>query len=545
MKYKTSNRLVIQLFLSSSVVFLSLAFSLAASIVRASETERRPCQNLTEHIGSYELVNLTFSFDELIHTESTMLHVGFHAFGKKFHVELFSSVQTFGVLPPFAKITVHSDIGVKTTSVKDLNISYFHGHLRNEVSYAHGSVNGQEFNGIIRTEAESYFVEPSTNYPLAANNKCGFGYHVTYKRSDLIHLEELVKDIRYRELEVDPSKEELQPTAPPLERGSVPVNKTNRPWKKKRSVLHNNALYCDLRAVIDHTYFRSIGGSNEIKALQEVVYAISEADHVFRTTDFDGDGLGDNVGFILQEVTFFTSPLAPGYHMRNVDEVDSDIYLRQLSRYDFSQYCLGVAFTFRDFGGNVVGIAHKSNPDPSLSSGGLCGRPQLLKDRTFQYLNTLLVSQLFHGELLTKDILALTLTHELGHSFGAEHDESFCVSGADKPSGNFLMHYQASTGKLPNNWKFSLCSKKTIASVIANRGLCLLFPTGAICGNQIVEEGEECDCGFPENTCQRIDSCCTPPSPLFGQDGFGCKSDPSKNQYCSPKVSLCHQFFYH
>lgn len=545
MKHKTSNRSAIRLFRSSSVVFsLALGLFFAASIVRASETEnRRLCQNLTAHISLYELANLTFSIDEFIHTESTMIHLAFHAFGKQFHVELFSSVQSFGVLPPFAKITVHSDTGVKTMPAKDLNISYFHGHLRNEVSSAHGSINGHEFDGIIRTETETYFVEPSSKYPLAVNKKCGSGHHIIYKRSDLINLEELVKNIRYRELEVDRSKEQLLPNALPLVTGSVPGNKTNRPWKIERSALHNNALYCELRAVIDHTYFRSIGGSNEIKALQEVVYAISEADHIFRMTDFDGDGLGDNVGFILQEVTFFTSALAPGYHMRNVDEVDSNAYLKQLSRYDFSQYCLGVAFTFRDFGENVIGLAHKSNPDPSLSNGGLCGRAQLLEDRTFLYLNTLLVSQLIHGQLLTRDILALTLTHELGHSFGAEHDETSCVSEVDKPSGNFLMFNLASTGKLPNNWKFSSCSMKTIASVIANRGLCLLVPTGAICGNQIVEEGEECDCGFPETTCQKVDSCCKPPSLLFAQDGVGCKFNPSENRHCSSKVSLCFRFF--
>lgn len=534
MKLKTLNRLVIKLFIRSSIVL-----SLASSAMRASETELRPCQNLTGHISVYELVNLTFSVDEFIHTDPPRLRVAFHAFGKQFQVELVSSVQTFGVLSPFAKITVHSDTGVKTTPVNDLNISYFHGHLHNEVSSVHGSINGQDFDGIIRTEKESYFVEPSSNYPLAVNKKCGNARHIIYRRSDLINLEELVKNIRYRELEVPPSKKVFLPSRLPVTRESVSDNKTNRLWKKRRSALHNNALYCELRAFIDHTYFRNVGSSDEIKTLQEIVYAISEADRVFRTTDFDGDGLGDNVGFILQEVTFFTSPLAPGYHMRNVDEVDSHIYLKQLSQYDFSQYCLGVAFTFRDFGGNVIGLAYKSNPDPSLSSGGLCGGPQLSEEKTFHYLNTLLVSQLIHGQLLSRDILALTLTHELGHSFGAEHDEPFCVSEVDKPYGNFVMYKLASNGTLPNNWKFSSCSKKTIASVIANRGLCLLVPTGPICGNQVVEQGEECDCGFPETTCQQVDSCCTPPSLLFAQDGVGCKSDPAKSHYCSSKVSLC------
>ncbi len=39
--------------------------------------------------------------------------------------------------------------------------------------------------------------------------------------------------------------------------------------------------------------------------------------------------------------------------------------------------------------------------------------------------NTLLVSSLNYGIVLSKAVISLTLTHEFGHSFGAEHDMEF------------------------------------------------------------------------------------------------------------------------
>ncbi|XP_043331043.1 disintegrin and metalloproteinase domain-containing protein 12 [Cervus canadensis] len=107
---------------------------------------------------------------------------------------------------------------------------------------------------------------------------------------------------------------------------------------------------------------------------------------------------------------------------------------------------------------------------------------------------------------------AVTLAHELGHNFGMNHDTlergCSCKTAADK--GGCIMN--PSTG-FPFPMMFSSCSRKDLeASLEKGMGMCLFnLPEvkqsfgGQKCGNGYVEEGEECDCGEPEE-CQNL--CC-------------------------------------
>ena len=103
----------------------------------------------------------------------------------------------------------------------------------------------------------------------------------------------------------------------------------------------------------------------------------------------------------------------------------------------------------------------------SRTAGGICERNGYFvgtdEMASGHYsLNSLVVSQLNAGQRLPAGVTSLTVTHELGHSFGAPHDDVYrrqrprCLPGDRSRDGNYIM---AATAPIQldqaNNWLFS------------------------------------------------------------------------------------------
>ncbi|KAG5858184.1 Snake venom metalloprotease precursor [Bothrops jararaca] len=102
--------------------------------------------------------------------------------------------------------------------------------------------------------------------------------------------------------------------------------------------------------------------------------------------------------------------------------------------------------------------------------------------------------------------MAVTMAHEMGHNLGMDHDNDTCTCGAK----SCVM--AARLSKDPSKL-FSNCSQEYQRKyLIEHKPQCLLnrplrtdIISPPVCGNELLEVGEECDCGPPEN-CQN--QCC-------------------------------------
>nr|XP_056715081.1 disintegrin and metalloproteinase domain-containing protein 9-like [Euleptes europaea] len=136
---------------------------------------------------------------------------------------------------------------------------------------------------------------------------------------------------------------------------------------------------------------------------------------------------------------------------------------------------------------------------------------------------------------------AIAVAHEIGHVIGMPDDESnLCYCG---PSNKCIMSPQGPSGENP---LFSNCSARSYFHIIWSRkAQCLnnipdnsrLFAQRS-CGNGIVEEGEECDCGDKE-PCKK-DMCCQ-------EDCTKAKGALCTTELCcrecgvAPKGTLCRE----
>ncbi|XP_048198881.1 disintegrin and metalloproteinase domain-containing protein 1b-like [Perognathus longimembris pacificus] len=162
------------------------------------------------------------------------------------------------------------------------------------------------------------------------------------------------------------------------------------------------------------------------------------------------------------------------------------------------------------------------------------------------------VESFHHEDVL---LFAALMVHELGHNLGIPHDHSACIC---KGKHFCLMHENITKGH-----GFSNCSSDYFYRFLhKHKGACLFNKPqhksrkrrGATCGNGVIEESEQCDCG---DSCEK-NQCCNSNCQLkknaqcsnepccakcqFRQKGFLCRKVTSVcdlPEYCSGTSAGC------
>ncbi|XP_056429114.1 disintegrin and metalloproteinase domain-containing protein 10-like [Hyla sarda] len=422
-------------------------------------------------------------------------------------VEIFGYNRKFELMLRRDKSVFTDDF--KVTSDKEslpMDISFvYSGKLKDEDdSFCHGSVIDGYFHGSIQTRNGTFYIEYEQN-----NNGTVESY--MYHERDIDY--SLMKDVKSFDLAL--KKYEF------LEKNKWNI-KEESVIRTKRSVDPSRTT-CLIHLKADYFFF------NRFRSLQEAISQIAgymrSVNAIYDQVNFNGI---KHINFKVKVLNIIqeeqpNNPMHSAY-------IGPEKLLMLHSSSNWNNVCLSYLLTNRDYNG-ILGLAWTGKEG---NNGGICSKFSKLKEGpdTEGSLNTGIVTIQKYGQYLPPRLIHITLAHEFGHSLGSPHDkgnecENFTLSS---PNGNYLMFPYAMDGNQYNNDRFSVCSIHYIANLLkVKKDRCFVESGRPTCGNQIVEDGEQCDIGFKDN-----DTCCYG---VNAGEGLQCTLKPGKQ--CSPSQGLC------
>ena len=273
------------------------------------------------------------------------------------------------------------------------------------------------FDGVVRTGDEVYYVELAKKFKRDTP-----GYHsVIYRFKDVL-LNTTgsscgLKDDIYEQMK------KAQASAKPL-KAEVPRPKATDTLSdmfssrrgRSTSGTVSGGKYCQMLVAVDDLFVQHIGNGNTVDTVNEIASIFADVQTTYSNADFFMTGQGSGVVPTIMKIQII-SPTNPTYSgLSNTGLAVTD-FLNLWSSYNHDNYCLAMLLTYHTFTGGVLGLAWVANP-PGGNAGGICQTSVTLSARVMS-LNTAIVTFQNYGATVARPVSVITVTHEIGHSFGS------------------------------------------------------------------------------------------------------------------------------
>ncbi|XP_065835038.1 disintegrin and metalloproteinase domain-containing protein 11-like [Oscarella lobularis] len=388
------------------------------------------------------------------HVDEISLRVA--AFGRNFTLDLSLNKRLFA--GNYKEVYFSDESGEEMVTYGAENC-YYHGTIRGieaDSSVVVSTCNGLSGSFANGTSPEShYYIEPEKDGE----------FHLVYRASDLANANAL--------LTCGLGNHSFAPTP-----NAVVANVKKDFQRARRSVL-TETKYVELLIVNDYRQYKKRG---TVAATGDRAKAIANfVDSVYKTL---------NVRVALVAVETWNNGDKISISSDAGTTLDDFLVYRENTLVSKYSHDSGQLVSNLDFAGTTIGIAPLKGMCRLSSSGGV------------------------NQDTSTSDQVASTMAHEMGHTFGMEHDD---LQGRNckctDTSGAGCLMASSSNGIAATIW--SDCSRSDLNTFLsAGSGSCLFnVPTqlfgDPVCGNGFVETGEECDCGSTSE-CATNDPCCEP-----------------------------------
>ncbi|KAH0623151.1 hypothetical protein JD844_031161 [Phrynosoma platyrhinos] len=337
------------------------------------------------------------------------------------------------------------------TSVSTQDHCYYEGHIPNDAGSAASISVCSGLRGYFKNRGKRYLIEPLKASELDA--------HAVF---------------RYESLEKEDETPKVCGVTNTTWQSDEPIKKTSRMSTSAEKQAYLKARkYVELYIAVDNTVFRKYS-RNMTGVRTRVFEIVNYINVVYKAINIHIALIGLEIWSDGDKIVVNSSASVT---LDRFSEWRQRVLLKR-KQHDNAQLLTGI-----DFNGPTVGLAYV---------GTMCN-----------LAHSLGIVQDYSTSPIA---VGATMAHEMGHNFGMNHDKNFCKCSSE----SCIMAGQLSY-KTPKD--FSSCSLQDFQKYIMERTpACIInMPSPKdiiatpVCGNDFVEEGEECDCGTPKE-CKNV--CC-------------------------------------